>query len=103
MNPWFRMASDTAFMMWDAQQVMALHVMRLATGGPGAWLELPTSATEKVETLATPNVARVAEFVDQKSLPAAVKKVVRKSHDRLKATKSRPTKSPLKKRKSPSK
>ena len=103
MNPWFRMASDTAFMMWDAQQVMALRLMRLATGRPGAWQELETSGTEKVETLAQPDVAKVAGIVEQKSLPAAVEKVVRKSHNRLKARKSSPAKSLLKKRKSPSK
>jgi len=99
MNPWFRMASDTAFMIWDAQQVMALRFMRLATGAPSAWqLE---NVAENVDTVPAPN--RVAEIVEEKSAPTVVKKAVPKSHNRLKTSKSSPAKSRSKKRKSRSK
>jgi hypothetical protein len=99
MNPWFRMASDATFMMWDAQRVTALNVMRLATGGLGPWPELAASDTENVDALTAPNVASVGKIVEGDSAPAPVKKVARKSQNRLEASKSRHTKSRAKKRK----
>lgn len=99
MNPWFRMASDATFMMWDAQRVTALNVMRLATGGLGPWPELAASDDENVDALTAPNVASVAELVEGKSAPAPVKNVSRKSKNRLEASKSRHTNNRAKKRK----
>ena len=38
-NPWFKLAYETAWLGFDAQRVIALRGMRLATGGAAGQAE----------------------------------------------------------------
>ena len=89
MNPWFRLASDTAFMIWDAQQVVALRFMRLAAGGAGASREVETSITEKLGAMAEAQTTSLEGIREGNSAPVIGQKVVRVYRKRVKANKKR--------------
>lgn len=91
MNAWFKMASDATLMMWDAQQVMALRFMRIASGGPAGMRELETSSDEKVDELSAAQIAGVAGIADGTSAPVIAKKVARIYKKRVDANKRRLT------------
>lgn len=100
MNPWFRMASDAAFMMWDAQQVMALRVMRMATGVPSASPKLQAPESMKLDALPSNATTEIGEGESARVPP---RKVPRKSQKRLEAGTRNQLKSRAKKRKNRSK
>ena len=89
MNPWFRMANHAALLMWDAQQVMALRLMRMAAGGPAASRELETMVGEKLISSEEAQVAGMAALAEGKSLPAIGEKVLRVHKKRVKANRRR--------------
>ena len=50
-NAWFTLSSQAALLGFEAQSVMALRFIRIATGGPLARSETGRMITEKVQAL----------------------------------------------------
>jgi len=93
MNPWFRMASHAAFLMWDAQQVMALRMMRIASGGGRATREANTMIAEKAIAALEAQSAAVTGILAGKSPPAVGEGMLRVYKKRVKANRRRLRKS----------
>jgi hypothetical protein len=62
LNPWIRLASQMAALSWEAQQVIALRMLRIAQGGRRGHKEIGTMTAEKVKALVEAQyaLARVA-------------------------------------------
>ena len=84
MNPWFRMANEAAFLMWDAP----LRFMRMAAGGPWASSEVETSVDQNAASLAESQVVGRAA-AGGKSSPAIGEKLVRVHKKRVKGNQRR--------------
>jgi hypothetical protein len=51
-NPWFALGLQTTRLAWEAQTVVALRMMRLATGGAPSESEARLLVSEKMDVLA---------------------------------------------------
>jgi hypothetical protein len=62
LNAWMKLASQMAALSWDAQQVIALRMLRIAQGGRRGHTEIGTMTAEKVKALVEAQyaLARVA-------------------------------------------
>jgi hypothetical protein len=89
-NAWFVLASQAALLGFEAQQVIALRLMRLAAGGALAESEAGRMIAEKVEALGEAQVAaaiatmkgRSSNQIAKKSL-GVYKKRIRRNRRRL--------------------
>lgn len=88
MTPWIRFASQMATLSWEAQQVIALRMFRIAQGGRRGHKEISTMTAEKVKALieAQCALARVAPRSSHhaaKTILGVYRKRVRKNKGRL--------------------
>jgi hypothetical protein len=56
-NPWLALTFKTVQLGLDAQSVIALRMMRLASGGPTAKAEMSRMVTDKAEAIAEAQAA----------------------------------------------
>jgi hypothetical protein len=56
-NPWFTLGVQAARLIWEAQFVIGLRIMRLAAGGSRSESEARRLVPEKMETLAEAGAA----------------------------------------------
>ena len=76
MNPWFTLARDAARLAIDAQSVVALRLVRFASGTHFDWREAQRMTTEKVAALAQVQVATAVGLTSGKRAPAVAKKAI---------------------------
>ena len=58
-NPWFLLACDAAQLGFEAQSVIELRLVRLATGGASAWPEAQRMVSEKAAAVVEAHVATI--------------------------------------------
>jgi hypothetical protein len=88
-NPWFRLACDAVQLGFEAQGVIALRLMRLATGGPSAWPEAHRMVSEKAATVVEAHVATIGSTVMGQKSATVAKKVLRIYKKRVRANRRR--------------
>jgi hypothetical protein len=88
-NPWFLLACDAARLGFEAQSVIAMRVVRLATGGASAWPETRRMVTEKAAALVEAHVATIGGTVTGQRSALVAKKVLRIYKKRVRANKRR--------------
>ena len=87
--PWFKLASNAAFLMRDAQQVMALRLTRVASGGPQASREMTTMVSEKASACVAAQTAGMAAVFAGKTAPAVAEQMMRVYKKRVWANRRR--------------
>ena len=88
LNAWMKLASQMAALSWDAQQVIALRMLRIAQGGRRGHKEIGTMTAEKVKALveaqyALARVAPRSSHQAAKTILGVYRKRVRKNKGRL--------------------
>jgi hypothetical protein len=88
LSPWIKLASQMATLSWEAQQVIALRMFRIAQGGRRGHREIGTMRAEKVKALVEAQLAlaRVAPRSPHhaaKTILGVYRKRVRKNKGRL--------------------
>jgi hypothetical protein len=63
-NPWFALSAQAAMLGWEAQQVMALRMMRLAAGGTRGRAEAQRMMTEKLAAFVEAQAAAVTGAIE---------------------------------------
>ena len=87
-NPWFKLAYETAWLGFDAQRVIALRFMRLATGGAAGRAEAQRMMSEKAAALVEAQIAAAGALAVGTSA-AAARKVLAVYKKRVRANKRR--------------
>jgi hypothetical protein len=75
-HAWLALSPQAAQLGWEAQSVMALRIMRLATPGRRRKAEARLMATEKVAALVEAQTAAAAAMLKGGSPPHAAKKML---------------------------
>jgi hypothetical protein len=88
-NPWLALASQAALLGFEAQRVVALRMMRLATGGGHGQAEARRMVTEKFAAAAEAQAAAVAGAVEGRSAQRTGKKVLNVYKKRVRANRRR--------------
>lgn len=88
-NAWYAVSVQAAQLTWEAQGVIALRMMRMATRTAGSQTEARLMVTEKVAALAQAQAAAAAAAVRGGSNPQIAKKVLRVYKKRVRANKRR--------------
>jgi type IV secretory pathway ATPase VirB11/archaellum biosynthesis ATPase len=88
LTPWIKLASQMATMSWEAQQVIALRMLRIAQGGRRGHKEISTMTAEKVKAvieaqLALARAAPRTSHQGAKTILGVYRKRVRKNKGRL--------------------
>jgi hypothetical protein len=88
LNPWFKLAYETAWLGFDAQRVITLRLMRLATGGASGQAEAERMMSEKPAALVEAQMAAAGALAVGNSA-AAARKVLAVYKKRVRANKRR--------------
>ena len=80
-NTWIRLTSDAARLGFEAQQVIALRLMKIAAGGRGAQFETERMVTEKI--------AALGEAALTLATGGSASRVIRRYRTHVRANKSR--------------
>jgi hypothetical protein len=88
LNPWIKLASQMATLSWEAQQVIALRMLRIAQGGRRGHKEISTMTAEKVKALVEAQLALAGAAPRNphraaKTILGVYRKRVRKNKGRL--------------------
>jgi hypothetical protein len=90
-NAWCTLSLQAAKLGWDAQGVIALRMMRLATPSAGGRTEARRMVTEKVAALAEAQTAAAAAVIKGGKSHRVAKKVLGVYKKRVRANKRRLT------------
>lgn len=90
-NDWFALSLQTAKLGWEAQGVMALRVMRMATQPAHSQTEVRRMVTEKVAALGEAQAATVAAIIKGGKSQRTAKKVLGVYKKRVRANRRRLT------------
>ncbi|HTZ02814.1 MAG TPA: hypothetical protein VMC05_10815 [Xanthobacteraceae bacterium] len=90
-NPWLALAAQTALLGMEAQQVIALRMMRLAVGGARGQTEAQRMVTEKPAALAEAQAAAFAGAIGSGKPVNAGKKALGVYRKRVRANRRRLT------------
>jgi hypothetical protein len=88
-NPWLALASQAALVGWEAQQVIALRLMRIAAGGSRGRDEAERMVTEKVAALAEAQAVVTASAAGAGAGHGTGKKVLNVYGKRVRANRRR--------------
>jgi hypothetical protein len=88
-NPWPALSARTALLGWEAQQVMALRLMRIAAGGARGQAETQRMMTEKFAALAEAQAAAAAGAVEGVASHRTGKKMLGVYRKRVRANRRR--------------
>jgi hypothetical protein len=88
-NSWVALSFEAARLGWEAQSVIALRLMRLATGGVSGRSEAGLMVTEKVLALAEAQSAIATVAIQGGNGQDAARKVVRVYKKRVRGNKPR--------------
>jgi len=89
LNPWFDLTLKTVQLGLDAQSVIALRMIRLASGGARAKAEMSRMVIEKPATVAEAQVAAAVAVVGGRNDHAVVGKALKVFSKRVRANKRR--------------
>jgi hypothetical protein len=92
LNPWLAFSFQAARLGWEAQNVMAFRLMRLAGGGPAGQSEAHRIGAEKAAVLDNVPAPRTAVAVKGGNGRGAAKKVTRVPKKRIRGSKRRVSK-----------
>jgi hypothetical protein len=90
-NEWCALTLRTARLGWEAQSVIALRLMRLATLGPGSRAEARRMVTEKVAAVVEAQSAVATVTIESGKSHRAAKKALGVYKKRVRANKRRLT------------
>jgi hypothetical protein len=90
-NAWCALPLQTARLGWEAQNVIALRLMRMATQSPGNQTEARRMVTEKVAALGEAQAAAAAAVIKGGKSHRVAKKVLGVYKKRVRANKRRLT------------
>ncbi|HUZ33111.1 MAG TPA: hypothetical protein VMV19_13565 [Xanthobacteraceae bacterium] len=90
-NPWLDLTFRTMRLGWDAQNVVALRMLRMASGGPRARAELNRMVAEKVAAGAEADLAATTAVIAGSEDHVVAGKVLRVFKKRVRANKRRLT------------
>jgi hypothetical protein len=88
-NPWFLLAWDAVQLGFEAQSVIALRLVRLATGGATAWTEARRMVSEKAAASVETHVATMGGTLKGQESALAAEKILRIYKKRVRANKRR--------------
>jgi hypothetical protein len=88
-NGWWELSFQAARLGWEAQSVIALRMMRLATQSPGRQTEARHMVTEKVAALTEGQATAAAAVIKGASAPRVAKKVLGVYKKRVRANRRR--------------
>jgi hypothetical protein len=88
-NPWFALTFKTLQLGIDAQSVIALRMMRLASGGARAQAEMTRMVSEKAAAIAEAQVAATGAVMTGRKDHVAAGKALKVFTKRVKANKRR--------------
>ncbi|MGA2895811.1 MAG: hypothetical protein ABSE22_23360 [Xanthobacteraceae bacterium] len=88
-NAWFALSSQAARLGMEAQSVIALRLMRLASGGARGQAEAQRMMTEKLAALAEAQAAAVAGAIEGRGSRRTGKKVLGVYEKRVRANRRR--------------
>jgi len=91
-NAWFSLSSQAALLGWEAQNVMALRLMRLAAGGALAQSESARMISEKMFALGEAQAAAAVAAMKGGDSPRVAKKVLGVYKKRVRKNRRRLTK-----------
>jgi hypothetical protein len=89
LNSWFALSLQAARLGWEAQSVIALRLMRLATGGVSGRSEARLMVTEKVLALAEAQSATATVAITGGNGQDAARKILRVYGKRVRGNKRR--------------
>ncbi len=90
-NAWCALSLQTARLGWEAQNVIALRLMRMAAQSPGNQTEARRMVTEKVAALAEAQAAAAAAVIKGGKSHRVAKKVLGVYKKRVRANRRRLT------------
>jgi hypothetical protein len=88
-NPWLALSFQAALLGWEAQNVMVLRLMRLASGGAAGQSEAHLMFSEKVAALTEAHAAATTVAMKGGNVPAVAKKVMGVYKKRVRGNKRR--------------
>ena len=88
-NPWFALTLKTVQLGLDAQSVIALRMIRLASGGASAKAEMSRMVIEKVSAVAEAQVAATAAVIAGRKGHAVAGKALKVFSKRVRGNKRR--------------
>jgi hypothetical protein len=88
-NPWFALTFKTMQLGLDAQSVIALRMMRLASGGAKTKAEMSRMMIEKASAVAEAQVAATAAVMAGRKVHVVAGKALNVFRKRVKANKRR--------------
>jgi hypothetical protein len=91
-NAWCALSLQTAQLGWEAQNVIALRLMRIAAQSPGNLTEVRRMVTEKVAVLAEAQYAAATAAIKDGKSHRVAKKVLGVYRKRVRANRRRLTK-----------
>jgi hypothetical protein len=91
-NAWCALSLQTVRLGWEAQNVIALRLMRMAAQRPGSQAEARRMVTEKVAALTEAQVAAATAVIKGGKSQRIAKKVLGVYKNRVRANKRRLTK-----------
>lgn len=86
---WFTLVSKTVFLGFQAQNVIALRLIRLAAGGTPSQAEAVRMVTEKVAALAEVQIIGATAAITGQSADVTAVKILRKYKKRVGANRRR--------------
>jgi hypothetical protein len=89
LNPWLALSFQAARLGWEAQNVMALRLMRFAGGGAAGQSEAHRMVSEKVAALTEAHAAAMTVAIKGGNVPAMAKKIMRVYNKRVRGNKRR--------------
>jgi len=88
-NAWYALSFQAARLGWEAQGVIALRMMRLATQSAGGQTEARRMVTEKVAALAEAQAAAAAAITKGAKGPHVARKILSVYNKRVRANRRR--------------
>lgn len=88
-NPWFALTFKTVQLGLDAQSVIALRMMQLASGSAGSKAELSRMVTEKAAAIVESQVAAAAAVITGRKDHVVAGKVLNVFRKRVRANRRR--------------
>jgi hypothetical protein len=88
-NPWLELSVEAFWLGVDAQNVVALRLLRVASGGPRAQTELNRMVTEKIAAIAEAQGAATTAFMSGSKDHATAGKVLNVFKKHVRANKRR--------------
>jgi hypothetical protein len=89
LTPWLALMSQAAQLTWEAQVVIALRLMRLASGGAAAQYEASGMITEKVAALSAAHPIATTSLLGDGNGIHAMEEVLNNYRTKVRANKRR--------------